>query len=110
MRKAEITSSVDLTRERQGFVDARQRAVRTERLRLQFREQNGSKPIIAHALIDPVGQHPAKVRCALFGVMKTTACPTCVLCAEGPPERHPVFQTKIRERLCRDQGCGGVAA
>ena len=63
-------------REGHGFVDARQRAVRAERLRLELREQPGIEPSIADAaVIRQDRQRPSKLFRSGRGVIETTARP-----------------------------------
>jgi hypothetical protein len=60
MGKGEVATIFDLTRQGQSFVDARQRAVRAQRLRLESRQQDGVEPRTDPcALAQPLRQRPA---------------------------------------------------
>ncbi len=99
MRKGEIATIFDLTREGQAFVDARQRAVRAQRLGLEFREQNGMEiSPIPSARIGESRQRPPKLGRTGSGVMKATARPSRIEFGYGRARTAPRALARDRPR------------
>ena len=111
MKEGQVATSFDLTGEGHGFIDARQRVLRAQRLRLEFRKQPFKEPsIVQHALFDAVRQGPTKLFRPGRRVMKTTACPSRAQFRSGAPERHPMLPTETLQGFCRLQRGGGLSA
>ena len=100
MRKGEIATVVDLTREGQGFVDSLKRAVRAQRLRFELREQRGIVPGVPHhSLIGRGSQRPSKAIGSSRGVGEAAACPFDVQFGLDTPKRHPMLPTESDRRV-----------
>ena len=111
MKEGQVTTSFDLACERHGLIDARQRALQAQRLRLELREQPRVEPSIEpDALIGAVGQRPTNVFRASCSVMETTARPSHHQFRHGAIERQSVLLAEALQGLRRDQRCGGVSA
>src|SRR6516225_2644678 len=111
MGKGEVATSFNLPRESNSLIDARQRELCAQGLRLEFSKQPRVEPSIeSEVLIDAVRQRPTKVFCPGRSVMKTTARPSPTQFRDGAIERQSVLLAETLQGLCRTQRCGGVSA
>ena len=93
MGKGEVATIFNLSRERHGFIDARQGALQTQRLGLEFREQPGI--VVPRPVMDAVRQRATKLFRPGCGVMKTAARPSRAESRVGAPEGQPMLPAKI---------------
>ena len=101
----------DLVRESaESFVDASQRAVRSQRFRLQLRQQSAVEPQVdPNALIDESRQNPSNLGCASHRVIDPTPRPTRMQFGLVDVLHHPVFSRDGLQSLGRAQRRQGVA-
>ena len=101
---------LDLVREGESLVDASQRAVRTQRLRLKLRQQSAVEPQIdPDALLDESRQNPSNLGCAGHGIIHPTPSPTSMQFGFVEVLRRPMLSRDDLQSLGRAQRRQGVA-
>jgi hypothetical protein len=111
MQEGEVTTPIELKRERQRLVDARQTGIRAQRLRLDLCKQTLKKRDAGPCALIGVGrQRLSKFGCASRGVAEPTVGPTGVHFRRDGPKGHPVLPAEGSQHLRRAQCRCSVAS
>ena len=110
MQEGKRATMFDLVREAESFVDASQRAVRSQRFRLELRQQSAVEPEVdPDALIDESRQNPSNLGCASHRIIDPTPRPTRMQFGLVDVLHHPVLSRDGFQSLGRAQRRHGVA-
>ena len=110
MQEGERATMFDLVREAESFVNASQRAVRSQRFRLELRQQSGIEPQVdPNALIDESRQNPSNLGRASYRVIDPTPRPTRMQSGLVEKLHHRLFSRDELQSLGRPQRRHGIA-
>jgi hypothetical protein len=102
MQEGKRATMFDFVREAQSFIDAGQRAVRSQRFRLELRQQPAVEPQVdPDALIDESRENPPNLGCASDRIIKPTPRPTGMQFGLVDILRHPALSREDLQNLSR---------
>ena len=111
MQEGKRATMFDLLREAQSLVDASKRAVRSQRFRLEFRQQSCVEPQVdPNALIDESRQNPSDLIRARRRVLDPTQRPTQMQFGLVDELHCPILSREGLQGLGRVQRRHGIAA